>query len=64
MNASECIINYFYILAFEPIPRSGHIQTSNGCGCFDFIFDDSEESLIHVEKEFIACCNDHDLCYE
>jgi len=49
---------------YEALPRSGYIKTSNGCGSFDFIFDDSPDSLIHVEKEFIACCNDHDECYE
>jgi len=49
---------------YEPIPRSDYIKTSNGCGSFDFIFDDSPESLIHVEKEFISCCNEHDECYD
>lgn len=49
---------------YEALPRSGYIKTSNGCGSFDFIFDDSPDSLIHVEKEFIACCNDHDECYD
>ena len=28
------------------------MKTSNGCGSLDIIFDDSENSLIHVEKEF------------
>ena len=28
---------------FESIPRSGHVKTSNGCGSYDFLFDDSEE---------------------
>ena len=32
--------------------KSGHVKTSNGCGSLDLIFDDSENSLIHVEKEF------------
>ena len=32
--------------------KSGHVKTSNGCGSLDIIFDDSENSLIHVEKEF------------
>ena len=32
--------------------KYGHVKTSNGCGSLDIIFDDSENSLIHVEKEF------------
>jgi len=47
-----------------PVRRAGHVQTSNGCGSLDWIFDDSEESLIHVEKSFTGCCDDHDLCYD
>ena len=49
---------------YEPVPRQGYVPTSNGCGSFDFIFDDSEESLIHVEKDFISCCQTHDHCYD
>jgi len=44
--------------------REGHIYTSNGCGSLDLIFDDSNESLIYVEKEFSECCNTHDYCYD
>ena len=51
-------------IGYEPIPKSQYSRSSNGCGTYDFIFDDSPESLIHVEKEFISCCNDHDECYE
>merc|ERR1712002_1274662 len=39
-------------------------KTSNGCGSLDIIFDDSEESFIHVEQEFTQCCDDHDYCYD
>lgn len=48
------------------VPRSkqGHVTSSNGCGSLDVLFDDSEESLIHVEKEFTDCCNVHDVCYD
>ena len=53
-----------WFTGYEPLPRSGYKKTSNGCGSFDFIFDDSPDSLIHVEKEFISCCNQHDECYE
>jgi len=45
-------------------PMKEHFQTSNGCGSLDVIFDDSENSLIHVEKEFSSCCNVHDECYD
>jgi len=41
-----------------------HVKTSNGCGSLDIIFDDSENSYIHVEKEFSDCCGDHDECYD
>ena len=44
--------------------RSEHVKTSNGCGSLDIIFDDSENSLIHVEAEFSECCNVHDECYD
>ena len=37
---------------FEPVPKQNHQSTSNGCGSLDIIFDDSEESFIHVEQEF------------
>ena len=37
---------------YEPIPKLNHVSTSNGCGSLNMIFDDSEESFIHVEKEF------------
>ena len=60
----QSLIFLILFLGYEALPRSGYIKTSNGCGSFDFIFDDSPDSLIHVEKEFIACCNDHDECYE
>merc|ERR1712179_743940 len=45
-------------------PNENHVKTSNGCGSLDIIFDDSENSLIHVEKEFSDCCNSHDKCYD
>lgn len=45
-------------------PNDNHVKTSNGCGSLDIIFDDSENSLIHVEKEFSECCGDHDECYD
>ena len=45
-------------------PNDNHVVTSNGCGSLDIIFDDSENSLIHVEKEFSECCGDHDECYD
>ena len=38
---------------FEPIAKPNHQSTSNGCGSLDVIFDDSEESFIYVEQEFI-----------
>ena len=44
--------------------KKEHVRTSNGCGSLDIIFDDSENSLIHVEKEFSECCNVHDVCYD
>ena len=44
--------------------NDNHIKTSNGCGSLDMIFDDSENSLIHVEKEFSDCCRNHDVCYD
>ena len=40
-----------------PRPKSRHVPSSNGCGSLDFLFDDSEDSLIHVEKEFR--CEEH-----
>jgi len=46
------------------VPRGGHTGTSNGCGSLDIIFDDSEDSLIHVEREFSDCCDQHDVCYD
>ena len=49
---------------YEPVPRPHYKPSSNGCGSLDMIFDDSEESWIHVEKEFIECCNKHDYCYD
>jgi len=48
----------------RPQPNSRHSQTSNGCGSLDIIFDDTENSLIHVEKEFSDCCGVHDECYD
>ena len=45
-------------------PKSNYVPSTNGCGSLDFLFDDSEESLIHVEKEFSQCCDDHDYCYD
>ena len=45
-------------------PNEKHVKTSNGCGSLDIIFDDSENSLIHVEKEFSECCAIHDVCYD
>ena len=44
--------------------KEDHEETSNGCGSLDIIFDDSENSLIHVEAEFSDCCNSHDECYD
>ena len=37
---------------YEAIPNLNHHSTTNGCGSLDLIFDDSEESFIHVEQEF------------
>lgn len=48
----------------EPVPKPDHKPTSNGCGSLEFLFDDSEESWIHVERDFTKCCDDHDLCYD
>jgi len=45
-------------------PNENHTKTSNGCGSLDIIFDDSENSLIHVEKDFSDCCGTHDECYD
>ena len=45
-------------------PKSNHVPTSNGCGSLDFLFDDSEDSFIYVEKDFQNCCNEHDFCYD
>lgn len=47
-----------------PIPKPGHVQTSNGCGAIDMFFDDSEDSWIKLEKDFTKCCNSHDECYD
>ena len=33
-------------------PKTGHHKTSNGCGSMSVFFDDSEDSWIHVEREF------------
>lgn len=49
---------------FVPRPNQNHKPTTNGCGSLDFLFDDSEESVIHVEKEFSSCCDTHDFCYD
>ena len=49
---------------FIPVPRKFHQASANGCGSFDFLFDDSEESFLYVEKEFSQCCNLHDHCYD
>ena len=51
-------------LGHSPVPRPGHIKSSNGCGSLDVIFDDSEDSLIHMEAGFMECCHEHDLCYD
>ena len=42
--------------------KSQHIPSSNGCGSLDFLFDDSEDSLIHVEKEFSILTNEKVIC--
>jgi len=47
-----------------PVPQKGHVGVTNGCGSLDVIFDNSEDSLIHVEREFSDCCDEHDLCYD
>ena len=47
-----------------PKPKPNHVPTSNGCGSLDFLFDDSEDSFIYVEKDFQNCCNEHDFCYD
>ena len=49
---------------FVAVPRKAHQPSANGCGSFDFLFDDTEESFIHVEKAFSKCCNAHDFCYD
>lgn len=49
---------------FVAKPRKSYRPSANGCGSFDFLFDDTEESLIHVEKEFSNCCDVHDYCYD
>jgi len=48
----------------EARPRPTHVQTANGCGSLDMIFDDSQDSYIYVEKEFSDCCHNHDYCYD
>jgi len=45
-------------------PRESHVQTANGCGSLDMIFDDSNDSYLYVEKEFSECCHTHDYCYD
>jgi len=60
----ECIYECPNRRKQEPLPRPGHVKTSNGCGSMDVIFDDSDESLIHVEKGFTECCDEHDYCYD
>lgn len=49
---------------FEAVARHNHQPSGNGCGSLDVIFDDSEDSWIHVEEEFTKCCNTHDHCYD
>ncbi len=49
---------------FVPVAKDEHEPTSNGCGSLDFLFDDSEESFVYVEKEFSSCCDIHDHCYD
>merc|ERR1719273_2584818 len=49
---------------YVPVPKDKHRPTSNGCGSLDFLFDDTEESFVHVEKEFTQCCDVHDFCYD
>ena len=49
---------------FVAQPRKFHQPSANGCGSFDFLFDDTEGSFIHVEKEFSLCCDSHDYCYD
>eukprot|EP00088_Acartia_fossae_P029292 TRINITY_DN30138_c0_g1_i1.p1 TRINITY_DN30138_c0_g1~~TRINITY_DN30138_c0_g1_i1.p1 ORF type:complete len:236 (+),score=25.06 TRINITY_DN30138_c0_g1_i1:130-837(+) len=54
----ECPVGY------EMKPSESHVKSANGCGSLDIIFDDSNESLIYVEKEFSECCHTHDYCYD
>jgi len=49
---------------YSLVSKAGHEGTSNGCGSLDIIFDDSESSLIHVERDFSDCCDQHDVCYD
>lgn len=51
-------------IRMRPVARVGHVKTANGCGSFDVIFNDSEDSLVHVEKAFTECCDQHDYCYD
>eukprot|EP00088_Acartia_fossae_P023900 TRINITY_DN24881_c0_g1_i1.p1 TRINITY_DN24881_c0_g1~~TRINITY_DN24881_c0_g1_i1.p1 ORF type:complete len:194 (-),score=22.92 TRINITY_DN24881_c0_g1_i1:155-736(-) len=44
--------------------KDSHVKTANGCGSLDYIFDDTPDSYIYVEKEFSECCQAHDYCYD
>ena len=48
----ECEFNSCDKKGLVAQPKSRHVPSSNGCGSLDFLFDDSEDSFIHVEKEF------------
>ena len=40
------------------------MSKSNGCGFHPVFFDDSDDSPLFVVKEFTACCDEHDVCYD
>ncbi|XP_046855039.1 group XIIA secretory phospholipase A2-like [Xenia sp. Carnegie-2017] len=42
----------------EPVPRPGHIPSSNGCGSMGIKLDTS------IFPSFENCCNAHDKCYD
>lgn len=42
----------------KPIPRKGHVPTTNGCGSFGLTLD--TKSLPEMTK----CCDRHDYCYD
>ncbi|CAB4060898.1 COPS2 [Lepeophtheirus salmonis] len=48
-----------------PVPKRHHQPTSNGCGSFGYLFPpENNDNWIYVEREFSACCDRHDHCYD